>query len=311
MSPPLVTIVTPSYNQAAYLDEALRSVAEQDYPAIEHVVVDGGSTDGSVEIIESFADRLAWWVSEPDAGQADALNKGFAQANGQILGWLNSDDVLLPGAISAVVEALERDPDALLVFGKNLAVDEHKQPLAEFEGRDLDVVEMVRACWNYAVQPGSLFRRRAWELVGPFEPTAYYYFDLEWVVRLLLAGGKTGRIDRTLALYRIHPTSKTGGAPLPRAYDHLRVFDAIFARPDLPPEVRAVERSSRARSSTTAAEFFLGANERRHARRELVRALSLSPRAVTRWWRWWTRLALQAFLPRPLVDRVDYLKVVR
>jgi FkbM family methyltransferase len=305
---PLVTIVTPSYNHAAYLEKALRSVADQDYARIEHIVVDGGSTDGSVEIIRSFADRLAWWESEPDGGQAAALNKAFARANGDILGWLNSDDELLPGAITAVVEALEQDPEAVLAYGDNIVVNEESGARNDLEGLDLDVVRMVRTWRNWVPQPGSLFRRRAWELAGPFDAGSYYYFDFEFVLRLLFAGAKTMRIDKPLAVYRIHPKSKTGGETLKKAYDHRRLEDAVFSRSDVPPAVRVVEREARARSAFVAAEFFLGAGERRRARHELLRGLALAPRAVSRWT---LRLSVQAFVPRRVVERMTYFEVVR
>src|SRR5437870_3334626 len=112
---PLVSIVTPSYNQAAYVEETIQSVLSQDYPRIEYLVIDGGSTDGSVEIIRRYKDQLAYWVSEPDAGQADAINKGAARAHGDLITWLNSDDLLLPGALEMAVEAHFRQPEALLV----------------------------------------------------------------------------------------------------------------------------------------------------------------------------------------------------
>ncbi|HOW91535.1 MAG TPA: glycosyltransferase family 2 protein, partial [Anaerolineaceae bacterium] len=114
---PLVSIVTPSFNQVDYLEETMRSVLEQDYPRVEYIVIDGGSTDGSVEIIRKYADRLAYWVSEKDRGQTDAVNKGYAVAKGSILGWLNSDDTYKPGAISAAVEFLVNHPQFGLVYG--------------------------------------------------------------------------------------------------------------------------------------------------------------------------------------------------
>ncbi|MDQ5820505.1 MAG: glycosyltransferase, partial [Actinomycetota bacterium] len=233
MPRPLVSVVVPSYDQGRFLEEALRSVLDQDYEPLEVLVVDGGSSDASVDVIRRHADRLAWWTSEPDRGQAHALNKGFSRAQGEILGWLSSDDVLLPGAIARVVEELERDPETLLVYGEALFVDEDGAEIFPLEPRPFDLETMVRACANHVVQPGSLFRRRAWELAGPLNENGHYLFDFEFALGVGRAG-KVATVADRLALYRVHPESKSGGGSLLKARDYVRFADDVLAGSDLP-----------------------------------------------------------------------------
>jgi len=269
---PLVSIVTPSYNQARFLEETIRSVLEQSYPHLEYLVVDGGSSDGSVEIVRRHADRLAWWTSEPDTGQAAALNKGFQRARGEILGWVSSDDTLLPGAVARVVEELERDRKTLLVYGEALFVDEDGCELFPLEPRPFDVTAMVRSCQNHVVQPGSLFRRRAFELAGPFVENAHYLFDFEFVLRLALAGGKVTWIPHRLATYRVHSGSKSGGGSLLKARDYVRFADCFLAGSSLP-----AADEGRGSAYLAAGDYFYDAGRYAEARRYLWRALRGKP----------------------------------
>jgi len=273
---PLVTIVTPSFQQGAYLEDAIASVLAQDYPRIEYAVVDGGSTDGSADVIQRHADRLAWWVSQPDGGQAAALNTAFARAQGEILGWLAADDTLLPGAVSRVVDALERS-DALLAYGDAMFVDREGREMFRLRARDPDVDAMQRACENFVVQPGSLFRRRAYELAGPFDEDAYYFFDFEFVLRVAQHGALL-RLPDLLATYRVHDASKSIGAPVEKARDYVRIAPRLPA---------AGARTARRH----AAEYFYEGLELREARR-----LAFEARAPL--------LALKTLLPRPLVRRL-------
>jgi glycosyltransferase involved in cell wall biosynthesis len=291
-SRPLVSIVVPSYNQGSFLEEALRSVLDQDYEPLELLVVDGGSTDGSVDVIRRYEDRLAWWRSEPDRGQPAALNAGFGHASGEILGWLASDDTLLPGAVARVVAELESNRELLLVYGEALFVDEGGHELHPLEPRPFDIEAMVRACENHVVQPGSLFRRRAYELAGPFDEEAYYFFDFEFVLRL--AGhGRVAPIPDRLATYRVHPESKSGGAPLAKARDYVRLADYVFAGSELPGA-----DEGRATAYLRAGEYFYDALALGDARRYLGRGLRRrrSRRGLS--------LLGKSALPRPVVERL-------
>jgi len=201
---PLVSIVTPSLNQGEFIEEAILSVLEQDYPRIEHIVVDGGSTDGTLDVLHRY--QHLRWVSEPDGGQADALNKGFEMAHGEIYGWLNSDDLYLPGAISAAVEVM-RTTECGLVHGGWRQIDERGTVI-----QDLDVVPFdLRRQLDYAnlvAQPGALFTRNAFTAVGGINVTYRYAMDYEFFLR---SGARfpVRDVDRVLAAYRYHSRSKT------------------------------------------------------------------------------------------------------
>ena len=160
----LVSIITPSYNQAPYLEQTIQSVLEQDYPNIEYIVVDGGSADSSVEVIKEYADRLAYWVSEKDSGQAEAINKGFARASGEILAWLNSDDYYMLNTISVVVRCFEQNPDVVMIYGDMLAVDGEGQITNVLKYKQLTLEDLL--CFQIIGQPSVFFRRSALEKTG-------------------------------------------------------------------------------------------------------------------------------------------------
>jgi len=154
---PRVSIITPSYNQSAFLEQTILSVLRQDYPDMEYIVVDGASDDGSVEIIRKYADRIAWWVSEPDQGQGDAINKGFSRATGEIVAWLNSDDVYLRGAVSSAVDKLMTDPACGLVYGDVLSLGECDKPIHIQEFGQYDLSDLMK--FQIIGQPAVFMRR--------------------------------------------------------------------------------------------------------------------------------------------------------
>lgn len=201
---PLVSVVTPSLDQGRFLEEAIRSVLEQDYPRIEHVVVDGGSTDETLEILRRYPHLR--WVSEPDRGQADAINKGFRMASGDIFGWLNADDYYLPGAVAAAVDALVRGGCGL-VHGGWRQVDETGRTIKDVAVVPFDYEEQLERA-NRVAQPGSFFTREAFEAVGGVDPALRYAMDYELWLKL---GERytVCQVDQVLAAYRYHPTSKS------------------------------------------------------------------------------------------------------
>jgi len=201
------SIVTPSLNQASYLEETLRSVLGQRYPDLEYIVIDGGSTDGSVDIIERHEHELAYWISEPDRNQPDAINKGLRRATGDVVAFINSDDLYLPGAFAAVAEHFQRNPTSTWVCGDTIFFGDggYQTWLCQAV-----VPRSAAHClsWAYtAPQPGMFWKREL--LAALFDPRWPYDFDHELYVRLLLAGHKCVHLPVPLAAYRLHSASKT------------------------------------------------------------------------------------------------------
>ena len=204
---PLVSIITPSYNQARYLESTIRSVLDQDYPHIEYIVIDGGSTDGSVEILRRYSERLAGWVSEKDRGQTDAINKGFARARGEILAWLNSDDTYEPHAIREAVKFLQERPEVGLVYGDANFIDENGGVIGRFPAAQTDY-RRLRQGYVHIPQQAAFWRADLWRKVAPLDPSFYFAMDYDLWVRLA-ALAPLLFTPRVWANFRLHSQGKT------------------------------------------------------------------------------------------------------
>ncbi|HZO97824.1 MAG TPA: glycosyltransferase family 2 protein [Gaiellaceae bacterium] len=203
---PLVSVLTPSLDQARFIRDTIESVLGQDYPRLELVVADGGSRDGTQEILRGYGDRVRW-VSEPDAGQADALNKAFAASRGSIVGWLNSDDFYLwDGVVSAVVETFEREPDAAVVYGHSVWVDEARRVVKVHPRPRFSAERLGR--FDYISQPATFFRRDGLE--APLvDETLEFALDYDLWLRMLARGRGFVRLDDYLAAMRYHADAKS------------------------------------------------------------------------------------------------------
>jgi GT2 family glycosyltransferase len=206
---PTISIVTPSFNQGQFIEETIRSVLLQDYPDLEYIIIDGGSTDGSVEIIRKYADRLDYWVSEKDSGSAHAINKGFARAHGELFAWLNSDDFLLPGAISRIVEMHNEHPTAVAWVGGCYRIDPNGRILSVVIPHGLDRNSL--ADWGYSgffYQPSCFFAKQAWCGMGSLDENLLFAFDLDFWLRLSSIGALAYTTEIISAAI-IHKDAKT------------------------------------------------------------------------------------------------------
>ena len=204
---PKVSIVMPSFNQARFLEDSIKSVLAQDYPHIEFILVDGGSKDNSLEIIRRYQEHFAWWVSEKDKGHADGLNKGFAHATGQILAWLNSDDTYFPGAISEAAAFLVEHPEVGMVYSDCDLIDDEGRNIGKFASRQTDYHRLLRGSVHIP-QATTFFRADLWRQVGPLDLSLFFSFDYDLWVRLAKVS-ELRYVPRRWASFRMHERGKS------------------------------------------------------------------------------------------------------
>lgn len=228
---PLVSIVTPSFNQGEFIADAIDSVLAQDYSAIEYLVVDGGSTDATLDVLRGYGQQVRW-ISERDAGQADAINKGFARARGAILAWLNADDRYLPGAVVHAVAALQAQPQAALAYGQADFIDRAGRllgPCSQVEPFSLD--RLIHQL-DFIVQPAAFFRSEAFAAVGALDQSLRYCLDYDLWIRLAQRYSVC-YLPARLAQVRVYPETKTASGGLPRL-DEIERMIARYGRRRLP-----------------------------------------------------------------------------
>ncbi len=261
---PLVSIVTPSFNQGRFLEATIRSILDQSYKNIEYMVIDGGSKDKSIEILQQYSDRISYWVSEPDRGQAHAINKGLARARGSFLGWVNSDDVLFPETIEHAVQAFIQNPSVDVVYGRLERIDENDRlvptPILPKDRLEFSRKNILGEC--IINQPGSFWRRKIMETAGLLDESLNYALDYEYWIRLALVGARFKRMPDVAARFRLSSSSKTVSQTAAMAREQLKVLEEVAERPNLSKELglstQEIERQVRYTKARICLHGFYG-----------------------------------------------------
>ncbi len=295
---PLVSIVTPSYNQARYLEQTIRSVLEQEYPRIEYIVIDGASTDESVEIIEKYAlesdslpsntrkrasgiHKISHWVSEKDSGQADAINKGLARAAGGIVAWLNSDDFYFPGAVASAVKAFEAHPEAGLVYGDTVAVDENGEFIHFPKYAQWDLDDLLT--FHILGQPAVFMRREALEKAGYLDPSFHFLLDHHLWIRMASRAPMV-YVPERWAAGRFHESAKNVAQAEKFGEEAFRILEWAKSDPLVSGALRRVSRRSRAAALRINGRYLLDAGKARQAFRSYLQSLIAHPAtALVEW----------------------------
>lgn len=273
---PVVSIVVPSYNHARYLREAIDSILAQDYPTIELIVIDDGSTDGSAEILKSYGTRFHW-ETQPNQGQVATLNRGWLMSRGEILAYLSADDVLLPRAVTSAVRCLEANPDAVLSYCDFNLIDPDSAVVRRVRAPDFDYRKMVTQM-ICPPGPGAFFRRSAFEKAGTWHTGFRQMLDYEYWLRLGLHG-RFVRIPEVLAAYRVHPGSQSFAANSQiRPEEPIKIMEAYLDGPLLPPELRDARTEALSTAHLHCAHLHFRIGSYRAGLAALRRGIALFPR---------------------------------
>ena len=232
---PKLSIVTPTLNQGQFFEQSIRSVLLQGYPNLEYFIIDGGSTDETIDIIEKYEKWITYWISEKDQGQTQAINKGFKETSGEIVAWLNSDDFYTAEALSIVGSAFLNLSDVDLIYGDMLEIYEDRGVIKMIKGREFCRVDLIR--FKFIMQPTCFWRRTLFDKIGYLDESYHYVFDLEYWIRAGLSMS-IKYLPETLAFFRVHSKAKTQQNNTNSTMEGIRLFGKLFSNPRLPPDIK-------------------------------------------------------------------------
>ena len=309
---PLVTIITPSYNQAAFLEQTMKSVLDQNYPNLEYMVVDGGSDDGSAEIIQRYADRLTWWVSEKDHGQAEAINKGFSRAQGKYVAWINSDDFYQPGAIQAAINELEAHPDLGMVFGDVQVVDKDERILNHLHYGNWGLNELLT--FRILGQPAVFMRREVLEKAGYLDLNYHFMLDHQLWLRMAMQA-PIRYVPQLWAGAHYHEGCKNLAQAAEFGKEAYRIVDWMKTIPGLDEPLASLIPYVKAGAERINAFYLLDAKEYQKSFQSYWRGFLLAPEIILpEWYRmvfaFFAPLGLEKLREKRIQKRMDRLNTV-
>jgi len=304
---PLVSIVTPSLNQGRFIEETILSVKNQTYPRIEHIVIDGGSTDGTMDILKKYSDSLTW-ISEPDKGQSDAINKGWKMSKGVILGWLNSDDTYMPWAVETAVKFLVENPNVGMVYGDCNIIDEKGAKIGKVGTGEFDLGKLLRG-FNMVPQPSVFLRSSLLEKIGYVDTNLYMAMDLDLWIRIGLEFN-VAFVPELLANFRRYADTKTVSNTARFFPEIIAILDRTFGKTGLPDEIRAIKRDAYKDIHMLAFRTLLSQGHRRESLVHLDKAIVLQPSYMKNFFNPSFLLSFLAelFLSRRALEKVSRIK---